>query len=63
MKVITKSKDPEVDTFTCPKCKAIWRVKGEFDYDTWSKSYDGDNVCPNQCRGFFGFVIRGKIVD
>lgn len=51
----------DVDTFKCPKCKAIWRLQGSYEYgdDLWQ--YDGSEYCPNGCTNFLGFKVKGKI--
>lgn len=60
---IVPSSEPNTDTFVCPECKAIWRAKGEFDWEllgTWT--YHDEDYCPVGCTGIFGRV-KGKIVE
>jgi hypothetical protein len=64
MSEIFQSTDIEVDTLKCPKCKAIWRARGHYNYDDGGYSYDyNDDICPNGCTNFFGFSVRGKVID
>lgn len=52
----------DVDTLKCPKCKTIWREKGEYDYDFGGWHYpDGSEYCPNGCVNKFGIKAKGKI--
>ncbi|WP_423408013.1 hypothetical protein AABM38_20425 [Heyndrickxia sp. MSNUG] len=61
---IIQSLDPDIDTLKCPKCNAIWRVKGsyEFGLDIWVYELD-EEYCPNGCKNFFGFRVIGKKVE
>lgn len=61
---VIQSNDPEIDTLKCPKCKAIWRAKGQYDYDAGGWNYElGDDLCPCGCINFLGFRVTGKRVQ
>lgn len=58
---IIQSSDPDVDTLKCPKCGALWRSRGHYNYDEGGWVHDED-YCPNDCVNFFGFEIKGKVI-
>lgn len=62
MREIIKSEDPEVGTFVCPKCKAIWRARGQFEHLVGAWHYDDDDCCPHGCMHFIFFRVRGDEV-
>lgn len=68
-KQIIQSPDPDIDTLRCPKCSALWRAKGHYDYDQGGWNYYNETecideeLCPNGCRNFFGFRTKGKLVN
>jgi hypothetical protein len=61
---ILQSQNPDIDTLKCPKCGAVWREKGFYDYDLGGWVYE-DNLqgeCPNDCRNWLGTRIKGKVI-
>lgn len=63
MGVILES-DRGIDLLKCPKCKALWRARGYYDFDIGGWVYDEDNadLCPCGCRNIFGLRIRADVV-
>ena len=61
--------ESKVNTYKCPKCKAVWRVKmerDEIDDENLSMimgmSFDMDEAyCPRECRNVLGFKVKGKL--
>lgn len=63
MNKIIHSNKPDVDTLKCPKCNALWRAEGHYNYDEGGWAYENDEeYCPRGCYSFFGFKIKGKVV-
>jgi hypothetical protein len=59
---IIQSPNPAIDTFKCPKCGAIWRAEGFYDFDLGGWIYDiDDEYCPCDCRNILGFRIKGQV--
>ncbi|MDF2505224.1 hypothetical protein [Clostridium sp.] len=63
-KHVIQSPKKDVDTLWCPKCGALWRAKGYYDYDEggWVHEYE-DEFCPNGCRNILGLRIMGNITE
>ena len=61
---LVHSNDPDIDTLRCPKCKAIWRSKGHYNYDEGGWVYENaeDNLCPCGCENFLGYRIKGLVL-
>lgn len=61
---IIQSNDPETDTFKCPKCNALWRSKGYYNYD--EGGWVQEDNCPLGCRStylyFFKKQVKGNII-
>ena len=56
------------DTFKCPKCKTLWRVPRDQDDEKFAfimgTTVESDEqYCPSGCINFFGFKIKGKLLD
>lgn len=68
MSSIMQSPDPETDTLKCPKCRALWRAKGHYNYDLGGWNYYNEeegideDLCPSGCTSFFGSRIKGKVI-
>jgi hypothetical protein len=59
---IIQSPNPDIDTLKCPKCGAIWRSEGYYDYDEGGWVHEQD-TCPNECRSrFLNILINGKVI-
>lgn len=62
-RMIIQSNDPDTDTLKCPKCCAIWRSKGYYNYDEGGWVYE-DVDCPNGCCTYFlKKPIQGKKIQ
>lgn len=65
---IVQSPDPDIDTLKCPKCGALWRAKGKYNYDDGGWHYynaeDGidHGCCPSGCKNFFAIPVKGRSI-
>jgi hypothetical protein len=61
---VIQSPNPDTDTLKCPKCNALWRAKGHYNYDEGGWAYDADEeYCPKGCKNFIGFRVKGKLTS